>query len=276
VSLRQINDKSKQFLPAVGALRNVAGEGASLEAAKSLHPVEFVTALNQVEHTFVRYPIPLLQVVGASPVPFLYEQDWPEGTSITTLRKAGQDRIRLLPEVAHRLVALGPLIRPLIEVQWLGDVSRQNDIDRENRDLHVHLFGSERTAFPVSVVEGLLDLQSGACFYCGASVQKKSVDHFIPWSRWPTDAMENLVLADSHCNSSKGDHLASVRHVDHWQERNALQAAALADLVSHTGWQSNPARVQSLAISTYSNLALHTPLWDEPKVFVRYDGEFPA
>jgi 5-methylcytosine-specific restriction endonuclease McrA len=39
------------------------------------------------------------------------------------------------------------------------------------------------------------------------------VDHFIPWSRYPNDAIENLVVAHERCNGRKSDFLAASDHV---------------------------------------------------------------
>lgn len=126
-----------------------------------------ITVLDVVEETFVRYPIPLLQVVGTRVLPFLYEVDWPEGTSVTTLRREGRDRVRFLDGVADRLVVLGPLLRPLIELQWARDVARWTGVSTEDDRLHAHLFGTDRVPFPAALREGLAQLQDGGCFYCG-------------------------------------------------------------------------------------------------------------
>jgi len=75
------------------------------------------------------------------------------------------------------------------------------------------LFGTERIDL-APLRHPLLDLQNGACFYCGQRVKRAAhVDHFIPWSRYPDDGLDNLVVADSTCNSRKTDFLASERHV---------------------------------------------------------------
>jgi hypothetical protein len=93
----------------------------SVEMARTAVADVYLQVLSEVEATFVRYPIPLLQVVGTKVIPFLYEVDWPEGTSITRLRVESRDRLRLLPGVADRLIVLGPMFRPLIERHWVRD-----------------------------------------------------------------------------------------------------------------------------------------------------------
>src|SRR5213080_2876385 len=46
----------------------------------------------------------------------------------------------------------------------------------------------------------IIELQEGRCFYCAEGLasragQTPDVDHFIPWSRYPDDGLENLVVA---------------------------------------------------------------------------------
>jgi hypothetical protein len=75
--LRQISMKSSPVLRAVLRLR-LAGDAngcRTVEDASRRLPGVYAEVLAEVEDTFVRYPIPLLQVVGASVVPFLYEVD---------------------------------------------------------------------------------------------------------------------------------------------------------------------------------------------------------
>ncbi|MEY4173662.1 MAG: hypothetical protein RI900_827, partial [Actinomycetota bacterium] len=110
---RQISNKSSTVLAAVQRLRaDGAAVGAKTLAELRRHlPAAVETALDAVEDTFVRYPIPLLQVVGATTVPFLYEVEWAEGTSVKSLRSRGADTVCLLDGVADRLVVLGPMLR---------------------------------------------------------------------------------------------------------------------------------------------------------------------
>lgn len=117
---RQIVMKTSTVLAAIGRLRSVAElrRCRNIEDVRVAAPTHYLQTLDVVEETFVRYPIPLMQVVGATVVPFLYEVDWPEGTSVKSLRKRAEDRVRLRDGVANRLVVLGPMLRPLIEMHW--------------------------------------------------------------------------------------------------------------------------------------------------------------
>jgi hypothetical protein len=68
-------------------------------------------------------------------------------------------------------------------------------------------------------VAELRDLQVGRCFYCNEPIVGRGhVDHFLAWSRWPNDAIENLVLAD-RCNLDKSDHLVTADHLTRWRRR---------------------------------------------------------
>ena len=267
--LRQITMKGSPPLRAAHQLRE-AGKAAgcrTIEEVQRRLPEVYDDALHVVEDTFVRYPIPLLQVVGANLVPFLYEPDWAEQTSARTLRREGRDVVRLLPGVADRLIVLGPLMRPLIEMHWARDVARWNGVATEDDRLRAHLFGSDRTTFPKLLRDGLADLQQGKCFYCGEALQKRrEVDHFLAWSRWPNDAIENLVLAD-RCNTAKSDHLAATVHLQRWVERLRRQNTDLRRLAEDQRWTTDPDRTKGLVTSTYAHVAAGTPLWTHGSQF---------
>lgn len=274
IQLRQIAAKGSPPLRAALELRRrseAAGCRSLFETKRSL-PGEYAKAVQAVEDTFVRYPIPLLQVVGTRSLPFLYEVDWPEGTSVSTLRREGRDRIRFLEGVPGRLVVLGPLLRPLLEVHWIRDVARWSGVATEDDRLRAHLFGTGRMVFPVALRRGLAELQAGACFYCNRRLtQPGQVDHFLAWSRWPNDAVQNLVLAD-HCNADKSDHLAAPVHVDRWARRFHDHSGALQALALAARWTSDPERSGALVRSTYRHLVPGVPLWIGAKDFVEASG----
>ena len=150
----QIAMKRSAVLTAIEELRSVAElrRCRSIDEIQAVLPIDHQRTLDSVEETFVRYPIPLMQVVGAGVVPFLYEVDWPAGTSVTLLRQRCEDRIRLLDGVADRLVVLGPMLRPLIELHWTRDVAKWARPPMEDEALRAHLFGNDRVGFPRSLV----------------------------------------------------------------------------------------------------------------------------
>lgn len=272
--LRQISMKASAPLQAMHRLR-IHGDAAgcrNIGEVRARLASEYALALDRVEETFVRYPIPLLQVVGNRLRPFLYEVDWPEGTSLSLLRRERRDRVRFLAGVADRLIVLGPLLRPLIELHWTRDVARWTGVQTEEDRLRAHLFGADRVTFPSLVREGLMILQNGRCFYCDREVSRTSqVDHFVAWSRWPNDSIENLVLAD-RCNGDKSDHLAVTDHVQRWLQRNHEHADDLLDVAAAARWPSDPRRTVALARSTYLHIAAGTPLWVLGKDFVEAHG----
>jgi HNH endonuclease len=266
---RQIVMKTSSVLTAIEGLRSRAEvrRCRSIDEVHTALPADYLRTLDVVEETFVRYPIPLMQVVGAGVVPFLYEVDWPEGTSVKILRKRAQDQLRLLDGVADRLVVLGPMLRPLIELHWTRDVAKWTRLPMEDEALRAHLFGSDRIGFPHALVTDLCELQGQRCFYCGDQLgTRREVDHFLAWSRWPNDAIENLVIAD-RCNGAKSDHLAATEHLVRWRLRVEAQAAALAALAKTHHWLTSPDRARALVQSTYSHVAAGTPLWIRGKEF---------
>jgi hypothetical protein len=272
--LRQISMKASSPLRAVLRLRlhgDAAGCRNLTEVRRRLHS-EYEQTLDQVEDTFVRYPIPLLQVVGNRSLPFLYEEDWPEGTSVKALRGRGRDRIRWLDNVPDRLVVLGPLLRPLIELHWTRDVARWSKVATEDERLRAHLFGTDRVAPPLRLRNGLASLQDDRCFYCGQRfVRAPQVDHFVAWRRWPNDAVENLVLAD-HCNGDKSDHLAAPKHLSRWSAHIASHGPALAAIAADCRWPADLGRTAAYVTSTYLHVAPGTPLWVSGKEFVVAEG----
>jgi 5-methylcytosine-specific restriction endonuclease McrA len=271
--LRQISMKSSPVLRSALTLRLTGDAHGCRTVAETRRrfPTEYRRAVDAVEDTFVRYPIPLLQVVGARSLPFLYFADWGEGTTAASLRSGGRDRVRLLPGVADRLVVLGPLLRPLIELHWVRDVARWTGMTTEDESLRHHLFGAERVVFPSMLVGALREMQDGCCFYCGDRLASRGeVDHFLAWSRWPNDAIENLVVAD-RCNRAKSDHLVAAEHLDRWLLRSD-RAGELAAIAEGCRWESDPERSAALVRSTYGHLAAGTPLWVREKEFVEAAG----
>lgn len=261
--LRQITMKGSPPLRAALRFRlhgDVAG-CRSFDDARAQLPAEYELALDVVEDTFVRYPIPLLQVVGNQLVPFLYEADWAEGTSVAALRRIGRDRVTFLPGVIGRLLVLGPMLRSLIELHWSNDVARWTGVQLEDASLRAHLFGNERVSFPTRLVGALAELQQGACFYCGERIDGRGqVDHFLAWSRWPNDAIENLVLAD-RCNGAKSDHLVARPHLERWRTRLGAHESDLVGIATECGWRSDLRRSSALVANTYTHMAPGTPLW---------------
>jgi len=182
---------------------DAAGCGNAVEVRRDL-PEEYRRALDVVEDTFVRYPIQLLQLVGTRVLPFLYEVDWPEGTSVTTLRREGRDRVRFLDGVGDRLVVLGPLLRPLIELHSARDVARWTGVSTEDDRLRAHLFGTDRIPFPVALRDGLAELQEGGCF----CVRAEELSDLANTTRWLSEPARSGALVRSNLTPRGAAHPA--------------------------------------------------------------------
>lgn len=261
--LKQITNKQSAVLGAVLRL-HLAAQAAGLKRLEQIElhlSEEYEACLDKVEHTFARYPILLLQVVGKEHRPFLYDVDWKQSVSLAALHTTGGGLVRFRPGAGDHLLRLAPLVRPLIELHWIQMVASINNIDLESEKLRAHLFGTERKAFPPVLRAGLRDVQDNRCFYCGNVLSTKTeVDHFIPWSRWPNDAIENLVLADM-CNNHKRDHLAAKDHVERWRTHLEHHDSDLVDISSSASWISERARSLAVARTAYFHLPAGTPLW---------------
>lgn len=200
--LRQITSGNSAILGAVTRLYGAAeARGCRLSEIATRLPDEYEACLDEVERTVARYPLRRLQVVGREHRPFLYDVDWSESVGLRTLHAPGGGQVRFRPSAGDHLLRLAPLVRPLVELHWTRMVARLNRLDLEEERLRAHLFGADRAVFPTSLRSALVDLHDGTCFYCGDRLRSRiEIDHFIPWSRWPNDAVENLVPAD-RCNT---------------------------------------------------------------------------
>lgn len=87
-----------------------------------------------------------------------------------------------------------------------------------------------------AVARVLEELQQCKCFYCDKDLKQGNfvVDHFIPWSMYPSDTGHNFVLADSGCNSKKSNFLASERFLDRWRLRN--EEHNLSIIIGYRNW----------------------------------------
>ena len=122
------------------------------------------------------------------------------------------NRVLLKPGVGEYLQMSG-LLRPLIQRRWAAMVAELNRL--EDSQLEVFLFGADRTQ-TTKIRAGLWEIQGRRCFYCQEQLREPTrgeVDHFVPWSRYPDDSLDNLVVADKKCNGYKSSSLAAVRHL---------------------------------------------------------------
>ena len=142
-------------------------------------------------------------------------------------------------------------------------VAEINKVATAERDLHRHLFGSDRVLPPKVLRDGIAALRGNRCFYCGQTLSAApQADHLIPRVRCGIDAVENLVLADRRCNNDKRDLLPGLPHVTAWARRNQRHDTAIAGLAAASRWDSAPQATVAVARSVYSHLPPGgTPLW---------------
>jgi hypothetical protein len=138
-------------------------------------------------------------------------------------------------------------------------------------ELELFLFGADRV--PLDAVRPrLLDLQDGRCFYCGNVIRTHAeVDHFVPWSRYVDDGLDNLVVAHSRCNNSKRDFLAAPEHVERWALRTREQAGDLGTIARSLEWPRDDERTLAVARGVYLRLPTSVRLWSGPGQFVPCD-----
>lgn len=239
-------------------------------------PDEFQRLLATVEWKLVEMPIPRLQRVGRVEDRFLYEYGW--DASVRQAEVLAKHRgkpgsfdnlIRFLPGVADALVRLNGILRPIVKREWAAMVSSMNDLP-ESR-LETFLFGVERVA--LAPVRGpLRELQGARCFYCSDSLREPGdVDHFIPWSRYPDNGLDNLVVAHQRCNNAKRDFLAAEEHVEELLGRNERYQTQLAELSSREGWSREPARSRAVGRALYARLPEDALVWRRREEMVRVD-----
>jgi len=176
-----------------------------------------------VAKTIGEWPLPRLQKLrGNKASEFLYmpvefkRSDWV---------------LSLYPGVAESFSTMHALIINMIRGAWVKQVQNftaNSPLLGPDSRLFDFMFGSVRSNLdPYRRI--LLGFQNNECFYCSRDVSSEShVDHFIPWSRYPTDLGHNFVLACRPCNGAKKDHLASAAHLAKWREVNLDGAESLA------------------------------------------------
>jgi hypothetical protein len=246
--------------------------GVPVESARQRFPEQFAVLESRVVVTVIRMPLPKLQRFRAGPTVhedrFLYEYGWPDEVPEGRVRAADfDDTLHLRPGVGEWLVRLAGVLRPIIQQRWASFVAERSRDQVEAAWLDDFLFGSSRVGLD-RVRAPLLDVQEGACFYCGSRVgpREAQVDHFIPWSRHPDNGLHNLVVAHGRCNGAKRDSLAAVDHLGRWLQRTDLDAIS-----DDLRWPSDAGRTLGSARATYLWLPEGAPLWQGVGLYARAD-----
>jgi HNH endonuclease len=247
--------------------RHIGDRLATLAQARAAAPERFGRLSRTVEWKAAEMPLPRLQLVGNARVPFLYRLGWNETIRRGEFFADGFDRsVQLVPDAGDHLVALAPLLRPLIQRQWAAWIARvaANHALVQDAYLDDFLFGATR--IPLDRVRpGLRELQRARCFYCRRPLRAGAeVDHFIPWSRYPDNGIHNLVLACAPCNNSKRSYLAAGEHVERWSVRlnpGSDSATSVAEIAEAQTWDFHPQRTLGVARTTYLHLPGDARLW---------------
>jgi hypothetical protein len=101
------------------------------------------------------------------------------------------------------------------------------------------------------------------------------VDHFVPWSRYPDDTLDNFVVADNSCNGFKSGSLAAADHLTRWTLRfveGSREYAQLGDLATRATWDRQAHRSLNVARAIYLRLPNDARLWLRGKEFVSPDS----
>lgn len=285
--LRQLNDPRKS-----GTYGRIARFRSQLttHGARTVHTAKaedadgYVDLLDEVEWTFIRYPIPLLQNAGRERLRLIYEIGWDvdvkqgavkgyqrrlRGLS-TRAAPVFDNTVRFLDCVEEHLSNLAGLLRPLIRREWSRFVTDRNgDFD----DLDAFLFEPTREVL-TPVRAPLKRLQAGRCFYCQQELRSSvEVDHFLPWAKCADDQLHNLVVSHRGCNSKKRDHLAGTSHVDRWRKRNARYDPDLCQIGQRLNWPADRDRSIRLGRALYLHQGAAPLLWVEGDQFERGDRE---
>ena len=205
---------------------------------------EWLTLLKEVECTVKKMPVRYLQNINGQNFEFLYQLDH------------CSKQLILLPQVMYCLRQFSEIIEELCQKRWI-DYIRKNSTNAPilNQLPNLERFMFEPTRNQLNAVANVLvELQECRCFYCNKEMKRGAyaVDHFIPWSMYPSDTGHNFVLVDSNCNSKKSNFLASNKFLHKWQERNEEQDLIIVDRISVLGFLTDKERSHKVAEWAYA------------------------
>jgi len=250
--------------------------------SRTAAPKAYRQLVKRLEWKLIEMPLPRLQIMGQCERPFIYEIYWDQRVERREVARyqAGEsstfdNRILLKPGVGEYLLQLSGLLRPLIQRRWAAMVAQLNRL--EESQLELFLFGSDRIQ-TTKIRAGLWEMQDRRCFYCERRLRdpgQAQVDHFVPWSRYPDDGLDNLVVADKECNGWKSHSLAAANHVARWARRfadDSAEHAQLGDLAERVSWERHAVRSLSVARAIYLRLPDDARLWLSGKEFIAPDS----
>lgn len=200
--------------------------------------------VKDVARTVKDMPVRYLQNINGQNFEFLYQLD-----------RCGKQLI-LLPQVMFCLRQFSEIIEELCQKRWIDYIRKNSSnasILNQLPNLEQFMFEPNRNQLN-AVANVLVELQECKCFYCNKPVKKDNyaVDHFIPWSMYPSDTGHNFVLADSRCNAKKSNFLASNEFLQKWRERNEEQDLIIVDRISVLGFLTDKERSHKVADWAYA------------------------
>ena len=277
-------DSQAEIISRIGRFREkyVRDATATYFAARSSHPQPSSTLLKSIELKLIEMPLPRLQRVGRFIDQFIYEIGWDETVDLGSVRayQRGQNSdfdptIRFIEHVPGHLVRLNSLLRPLIQRQWAAEVANINGLAQAS--LEEFLFGVGRVP-TIKLRDDLLEIAEGRCFYCseivGSSDSKKpEIDHFIPWSRFPNNNVENLVISHARCNRQKRNFIVCNAHLDNWVHRLNNRSADLNEIAARQAWPSDFSKSGGIASAVYGGLPEGFYAWVAAEKFELLDLE---
>lgn len=239
-----LQNKGKQAAIIRKIARAQDEHGGSLFRLRQNAPDLWGTLIAGIRRTVIDMPLWKLQTVGSERLDFLYEN-----------MDAPTNSITLKPGIAFCFRAYYPLLRDLIQGAWVRFVQRVNSTELGAvTDLGSFLFDRERSSLePYRKI--LVDIQSNRCLYCQREIRGKSdIDHFVPWTRYPTDLGHNFVLAHPVCNNSKSDFLAAEQHLVAWTERNQNHGEQLAERLKTAALSHDLGASMRIAVWAYEQV----------------------
>ncbi len=200
--------------------------------------------LKDVAKTVKEMPVRYLQNINGQNFEFLYRLEH------------SKKKLILLPQVMYCLRQFSEIIEELCQKHWIDYIRKNSSnaaILNKLPNLEQFMFEPNRNQLN-AVAHVLVELQECRCFYCNKPMKKGNyaVDHFIPWSMYPSDTGHNFVLADAGCNSKKSNLLASNEFLYRWQERNHAQDLVIVDRISVLGFLTDKDRSHKVAEWAYA------------------------
>ena len=210
--------------------------------------------VKNVAKTIKEMPVRYLQNINGQNFEFLYQQE------------SSNQRLTLLPHVMYNLRQFSEIIEELCQKRWIDYIRKNSSnapILNKLPNLEQFMFEPNRNQLN-AVARVLEELQQCKCFYCDKDLKQGNfaVDHFIPWSMYPSDTGHNFVLADSGCNSKKSNFLASERFLNRWRLRNEKHNLIIINRISEFGFLTDKERSHKVADWAYAQaVENHYTMW---------------